>query len=65
MEHTLPLSSAAYHRTAFSSIKHGKLPEGIKKMKATWYMSHLYRDTKKFGLMSITSAKGRMGTQPQ
>ncbi|KAL6787066.1 hypothetical protein J3E68DRAFT_432098 [Trichoderma sp. SZMC 28012] len=34
MERTLPLSSAAYHRAAFSSIKHGKLPEVVKKMKA-------------------------------
>ncbi|KAF3063006.1 hypothetical protein CFAM422_010483 [Trichoderma lentiforme] len=34
MEHTLALSSAAYHRAAFSSIKHGKFPEVVKKMKA-------------------------------
>lgn len=34
MERTLPLSSAAYHRAAFSSIKHGKLPEVVKKTKA-------------------------------
>lgn len=63
MEHTLPLSSAAYHRAAFSSFKHEKLPEEVKKMKTIWYMSHLYRDTKQFGLMSVTSVKGRMRIQ--